>query len=163
VANAALKSIWNREYLSDQFARRGVDRGRLALQGPADHFAFLEYYDRIDVALDAFPYNGGTTTMEAIWQGVPVLTFDGDRWASRTSQSLLRRTHLAEFVTKDIPSMIDFAIRLAHDPAAPARLNEMRRQMRERLQESSACDTRALAKNMERLYHTVWTRQTVSV
>jgi protein O-GlcNAc transferase len=158
LANAALKSIWNRQYLADQFARRGVDRDRLTLEGPADHFAFLQHYDRIDVALDAFPYNGGTTTMEAIWQGVPVLTFEGDRWASRTSQSLLRRTHLGEFVAKDATAMIDFAIELARDRSAPARLSELRRQMRQRLRESSACQARALAQNMERLYHLAWAR-----
>jgi protein O-GlcNAc transferase len=160
VANASLKSIWNRQYLLDQFARRGVDPSRITLEGPADHFAFLHHYDRIDVALDAFPYNGGTTTMEAIWQGVPVLTFEGDRWASRTSQSLLRRTHLGEFVAKDIPTMIDLAVRLARYPSAPSRLSEQRRQMRQRLRRSSACDTHALAQSMERLYQMVWTRQT---
>jgi protein O-GlcNAc transferase len=163
VANTAMKSIWNQKYLFDRFARRGVDRGRLTLLGPADHFTFLQYYDRIDIALDAFPYNGGTTTMEAIWQGVPVLTFEGDRWASRTSQSLLRQTHLTEFVAQDIPGMIDFAVRWARDPIRSTRLKEMRRQMRERLQASSACDPRALAKNMERLYHVVWKKQPVTM
>lgn len=101
LANPALKSPHNRNYVEARFEERGVAPGRLTLRGPADHMEFLRYYDSIDVALDAFPYNGGTTTMEAIWQGVPVLTFDGDRWASRTSQSLLRNSHLAEYVTAD--------------------------------------------------------------
>ncbi len=94
LANTALRSIHNRSYVLERFTERGVDAERLILEGPAEHFAYLEKYNRIDVALDAFPYNGGTTTMEAIWQGVPVLTFAGDRWASRTSQSLLHETPL---------------------------------------------------------------------
>ncbi len=107
LGNSTLKSIHNRQYVADQFAILGVEKDRLTLFGPADHYRFLQYYDQIDVALDAFPYNGGTTTMEAIWQGVPVLTFDGDRWASRTSQSLLRRTVLGDFVAGDARAMVE--------------------------------------------------------
>ena len=82
------------------------------------------------MALDAFPYNGGTTTMEAIWQGVPVLTFHGDRWASRTSQSLLRRTHLQEFVADGVEGMVDYAVELAQSRDTPRRLDDLRRTMR---------------------------------
>ena len=156
LANTTLKSAHNRNYLANLFAARGIEEDRLDLCGPADHMAFLHYYDRIDVALDAFPYNGGTTTMEAIWQGVPVLTFDGDRWASRTSQSLLRRTHLAAFVTESVGAMVEQAVALAADPGTPVRLSELRRSMRERLQQSSACDAAALARGMEALYRDMW-------
>jgi protein O-GlcNAc transferase len=152
LANAALKSIHNRQYVLDRFAQRGVDTDRITLCGPADYFTFLSYYDRIDVALDAFPYNGGTTTMEAIWQGIPVLTFDGDRWASRTSQTLLRRTHLKEFVADNVEGMVDLAVNLALSPGAFQRLAEIRRQMRTDLRASSACDTPELARSMERFY-----------
>ena len=155
LANTALKSIHNRRYVADQFTRRGVEPSRITLCGPADHVTFLQYYDRIDVALDAFPYNGGTTTMEAIWQGVPVLTFEGDRWASRTSQSLLRRTHLGEFVADDVQGMVDLAIRLARRPDTPQWLADLRRHMRPCLQASSACDTPALARAFEQFYTAV--------
>jgi predicted O-linked N-acetylglucosamine transferase (SPINDLY family) len=155
LANTALKSLHNRRYVAWQFTRRGVAPERLVLCGPADHVAFLKYYDRIDVALDAFPYNGGTTTMEAMWQGVPVLTFDGDRWASRTSHTLLHRTHLAEFVADDVRQMVELAISLARSPDTPLRLSDLRQQMRSRLQASSACDTPALARSMERFCRAV--------
>lgn len=55
LANTALKSIHNRRYVANQFTRRGVESGRITLCGPADHVTFLQYYDRIDVALYAFP------------------------------------------------------------------------------------------------------------
>jgi predicted O-linked N-acetylglucosamine transferase (SPINDLY family) len=118
----------------------------------------LKYYDEIDVALDAFPYNGGTTTMEAIWQGVPVLAAAGDRWAARTSQTLLRRTHLAEFVAPSTPPMpgtprmIDAAVALASDRATPSRLAALRQSMRDRLRASPACDTTALARALEAFF-----------
>jgi protein O-GlcNAc transferase len=156
LANAALKSPQNRQYVVDRFADRGVGEETLLLCGPADHMAFLRYYDRIDIALDAFPYNGGTTTMEAIWQGLPVLTFDGDRWASRTSQTLLRRTHLGEFVADSAGAMVERAVAMANDPETPSRLGALRHGMRERLSLSSACDAGALAGGMEALYREVW-------
>lgn len=152
LANRALQSTCNREYVCRQFADRGVAAERIVLLPPAEHYEYLSYYDRIDLALDAFPYNGGTTTMEAIWQGVPVLTFDGDRWASRTSQTLLRRTHLADFVAPGPREYIETAVAIARDPQTPSRLATLRSEMRERLLQSLACDTAALAREMERIY-----------
>lgn len=151
LANSALKSVQNREYVANQLAQRGVDIERIALCGPADHLRFLEYYDQIDVALDAFPYNGGTTTMEAIWQGVPVLTFNGDRWASRTSQSVLRHTPFGQFVAKDPASLVDLAVEIARQPAA-ATLSKLRRHARQELKDCPPCDGPYLAKSMQRLY-----------
>lgn len=152
LANVALGSAENRRWVAGQLERRGVVRDRLDLLGPADHATFLGYYGRIDVALDAFPYNGGTTTMEAIWQGVPVLTFDGDRWASRTSQTLLRRSHLAGFVADDVAGMIEKAVSLAASPGTPAELASLRAEMRDRLAAAGACDSAGLARGMERIF-----------
>lgn len=152
LANTALKSPGNRQYVQAQFARRGIDPERLLLRGPAEHYPYLQYYDQFDVALDAFPYNGGTTTMEALWQGLPVITCAGDRWAARTSQSLLRRTHLGEFVTGDVAGYVALAVQLAVAAGTPRRLHELRRTMRTRLSASSACDTAALARALETCY-----------
>ena len=157
LANTMLKSKCNREFVIEQFSRRGVAPDRLELCGPAPHWEFLKYYDRIDVALDAFPYNGGTTTMEAIWQGVPVLTFDGDRWASRTSQTLLRRCHLKEFVTGDAAGMVQTAVDLTQDPQSRTKLGTLRSEMRTRLAASPVCNAAAMARGMERLYGQIWT------
>ena len=155
LANSALKSVHNREYVTEQFQRRSVARERLTLRGPADHFAFLRHYDDIDLALDSFPYNGGTTTTEAIWQGVPVLTFDGDRWASRTSQSILRHAHLGQFVAKSVQTYVEMAVNWARDTATPGRLKDMRTTMRPNLQSSPVCDADALTREMEAAYRTV--------
>ena len=133
--------------LAAQARDPGEEPPRLA--GPADHEAFLRTYDEIDIALDPFPYNGGTTTSEAIWQGVPVVTFHGDRWASRTSASILRAAGLERFVAPGIEEYVALAVRLAQ---APAELAEYRRTMRERLLASSACDTALFARHMESLY-----------
>jgi len=152
LGNSFLKSRENGRWLLGKFAERGVDAERITLLPPADHLGFLGHYDRIDIALDAFPYNGGTTTMEAIWQGVPVLGFDGDRWASRTSQTLLRRSHLAEFVAGSVDGMVALACALAADPGTPERLAELRASMRGRLAGELLCDGSALAGSMEAIY-----------
>ena len=152
LGNTALDSACNRDYVADRFTQRGIDATRLELRGHADHRTFLEYYNAIDIALDTFPYNGGTTTMEAIWQGVPVVTFDGDRWASRTSASILARTHLAGFVAADVQGYVRIAVELANDPIVADRLRRLRISMRELLADSAVCDTRALARAMESLY-----------
>ncbi|MGE5345364.1 MAG: hypothetical protein ACM3JH_05360 [Acidithiobacillales bacterium] len=155
LGNATLASEGDRDHLLGELESRGVDAERVRLRGPAVHAEFLRYYDEIDVALDAFPYNGGTTTIEAIWQGVPVLTFAGERWASRTSASLLARTHLGEFVTRDRAEMVQTGVALARDPGIASRLAGLRRSMRRKLRDSVACDGRGLAREMERVYRDI--------
>ncbi len=152
LANRELKSLCNRQYLLDQFQSRGIAPQRVTILPPASHYEFLKYYDLIDLALDTFPYNGGTTTMEAIWQGVPVLTFSGDRWASRTSASILRNSHLTQFVVDDCEAYIRLAIEFATNSNRLDSLREMRRAMRDSLVASPACDSLHLAHEMESLY-----------
>jgi protein O-GlcNAc transferase len=156
VGNAALGNDGNRRYLLRRLSDRAVDPERVTLLGPADHLGFLRYYDMIDVALDSFPYNGGTTTTEALWQGVPVLTFEGDRWVSRTSASLLRAGGLDRWVSPDRHAMVDTAAELARDPATPGMLEGLRSGMRRRLGRSSACDCTGLTRRLETLYREMW-------
>ncbi|MPZ29665.1 MAG: hypothetical protein GEV13_01480 [Rhodospirillales bacterium] len=142
----------NRDHLRARLAARGVAGERVDLEGGAPHFDFLQSYDRIDIALDTFPYNGGTTTTEALWQGVPVLTYAGDRWAARTSTSLLRAAGLDVWVASDEEDLLAKASALAHDPATPACLAALRAGMRARLAASAACDTAGLCLALEQIY-----------
>jgi len=153
IRNAFLGSRSNRQFLRDRIERRGIDGERVSLEGPAPHFEFLDTYGRIDIALDAFPYNGGTTTTEAIWQGLPVVAWRGDRWVSRTSATLLEAAGLDELVADDVTGYIDLATQLAQDIG---KLKTMRRNMRKKLLASRACDTVSFAKSMEALYREMW-------
>jgi len=134
------------------FRDGGIPAERLCLEGPAEHYDFLRTYDRIDVALDTFPYSGGTTTSEAIWQGVPVVTFAGDRWVARTSASILRAANLGEFVGRSVGEYISMAVGMANSPGRSEFLGELRRNMRSQLARSPVCDTAGFARNMERIY-----------
>lgn len=152
LSNRTLGDASNRAWLLDRFAGHGIDAERLVLEDGAEHFEFLRTYDRVDVALDTFPYNGGTTTAEALWQGVPVLTYNGDRWAARTSRSLLLAGGLGEFVAADAAGFERTAIAVANAPDTPARLAALRAGMRDRLRRSAACDVKALCRSLETLY-----------
>ncbi len=156
--NAALADDGNRSYVHDRFDKLGIEGDRILLEGPADHFAFLETYNDIDAALDTFPYNGGTTTMEAIWQGVPVLTFYGDRWASRTSATILRNAALEHLVAGDVDRYIQQAIRLGSDPQSSHKLKETRMKMRPGLLQVSIVNVQRLAESMESQYRAIWRR-----
>ncbi len=155
IKNRALEDSSTRADLLDRLARFGVHAARITLDGQAEHFDFLRAYERIDIALDTFPYNGGTTTMEALWQGVPVLAFNGDRWAARTSRSLLLAAGLQDWVLPDAESYVQHAIALAVDPGTPARLAILRGELRDRLRASAACDSAGTCSAMEAFYERV--------
>jgi predicted O-linked N-acetylglucosamine transferase (SPINDLY family) len=154
--SVALGSARNRDFVIEQFVRQGIGPDRLELEGPDEHFAFLTRYAAIDLTLDTFPYNGGTSTMESLWQGVPVLTFDGDRWVSRISASLMREAGLAEYVAPDREGYIARAVALASDPETPTRLASLRRTMRDRLGKASVCDCERLTRDIEAIYQRLW-------
>jgi len=153
--NRALSEACNRKALLERFRRYGPAADRVLLRGPAEHRAFLAAYADIDVALDTFPYNGGTTTTEALWQGVPVLTFQGDRWASRTSASLLQAAGLGEWCLPDLRAYVERAVSLANAPATCRELAQLRSEMRRRLRHSAVCDTAGLCRSLESLYRQV--------
>ncbi len=147
-----LRRPQNVDWLRHEFVARGVPADRVELDGPAEHFTFLQKYAAIDVALDSFPYNGGTTTMESLWQGVPVVCFAGDRWGARIGASMMRSAGLPEFVAADADGYVNLAVQLANDPATPARLRELRATMRDRLRASRLGDVTAFTRELEAAY-----------
>jgi protein O-GlcNAc transferase len=142
----------NRSAVFGRFARFGVTRERVTLEPPAEHYEFLKSYARVDIALDTFPYNGATTTTEALWQGVPVVTFNGDRWVSRTSRSLLRAAGLAEWVMQSREEYVERAIELGNSPETPGKLAALRKVLREQVARSAVCDTKGLCAELEQHY-----------
>ncbi len=152
IKNPTLDEASCRADLLRRFSARGVEAGRLSFSGRSEHFAFLQQYDEVDIALDTFPYNGGTTTTEALWQGVPVLTTAGDRWAGRTSRSILVAAGLGGWVARDLDGFVAEGIRLARDPATPAALTALRSGMRAGLAASPVCDSAGLCRALEAIY-----------
>jgi protein O-GlcNAc transferase len=139
-----------RDLLLSRLAQRGVSADRVELIAWLPNAAaHLDLYRRIDVALDPFPYNGTTTTCEALWMGVPVVTLRGDRHRARVGASLLSQLGLTDWIADSSESYQDVAIRLAGDTRA---LTELRSSLRPRMQASSLCDSAAFARKMEAAY-----------
>lgn len=114
--------------------------------------AHLREYDEIDLALDTWPYNGTTTTFESLWMGVPVLTMTGTGHASRTGAAIMGRLGLNRFIAASRRDLVGKATALA---AAPELLTELRRKLRPLLADSSLCDGRRLAAELEEFYRSV--------
>jgi len=139
----------------ERFDRCGVARERVDLRGPSSHAELLGHYAEVDIALDPFPYNGGTTTCEALAMGVPVITVRGDRFVSRVGATILHHAGLDSLIARDEAEYIEKAVELA---AQPEPIAEMRAGMRARLACSTLCDTVGFTRNLENAYRTIWRR-----
>ena len=130
-----------------RFAAHGIAPERLLLRGwsakLAEHFAA---YGEVDVALDNFPFNGGTTTCHALWMGVPVVSLAGQRQASRMGLSILTAAGRAEWCSEDAGRFAEIAASLAADTAS---LAEIRAGMRGQLQTSALMDAAAFTASRE--------------
>lgn len=142
--------------IMDAFAARGVasERIQLLTQEPSAR-AHLTLYNQMDVALDTFPYNGTTTTCEALWMGTPVVTFEGQSHAGRVGATLLHRIGLSELVARDREGYIETASALGRDLS---RLARIRQGLREKLLKSPVADGARLARELEAAYREMWIR-----
>jgi predicted O-linked N-acetylglucosamine transferase (SPINDLY family) len=143
-----------REIARQMFAESGVPRDRLTLSGWEGNLAeHLRMYHDIDVALDPFPYNGTTTTCEALWMGVPVIALSGRTHVSRVGRSLLTAVGLDSLVADAHDDYVAIAVGLAGDEA---RRRELRRTMRERMQTSPLMDSARFTADLEAAYRQIW-------
>ena len=138
------------------FAAQAIDPGRLELLGNSPHVDLLAEYNRMDLALDPFPYCGGLTTCEALWMGVPVITCPGETFASRHSLSHLSNVGLTETIARDLDEYVELAVSLAGDLP---RLAALRAGLRPRMAASPLCDGRRFAANLMSLLHDLWQRR----
>lgn len=154
VKNPSLTDTPTRERYRTLFESLGVDAARVILRGHTPtQAAHLALYGQVDIALDTFPYNGTTTTCEALWMGVPVITLAGSRHASRVGTSLLANVGLNELIAKDQDEYVAAAFSLARDLPRLARL---RAGLRQRLMDSPVCDAPGFAKKIEEAYRRMW-------
>jgi predicted O-linked N-acetylglucosamine transferase (SPINDLY family) len=132
----------------------GINKGRVEiLQATKEMAEHLSLYERVDIGLDPFPYNGTTTTCEALWMGVPVITLAGNRHAGRVGVSLLTNVGLPELIAKDENEYLDIAVKLAGDPS---RLADYRATLRQRMAASPLCDGPAFSRRFEGALRAAW-------
>ncbi|HEY0847256.1 MAG TPA: tetratricopeptide repeat protein [Noviherbaspirillum sp.] len=138
-----------------RFSGHGIGEDRLQMEGPSPRAAYLAAYGRIDIALDPFPFTGGTTSMESLWMGVPVLTLAGDRFISRQGVGLLMNAGLPDWVAAD-PE--DYVARAVQHAADLTRLGELRQGLRQHVLHSPVFDATRFATHFEAALRGMWTR-----
>lgn len=131
----------------------GVPEERLHFEGGAPRSELLAAYGQVDIGLDPFPYGGGITSLEALWMGVPVVTLQGNRYASNVTPSLMRRLALDSFVADSRSRYVEIATEWAQQRA---RLAEIRNGLRERLETSPICDAPAFTLQLETAFRRAW-------
>jgi len=145
-----------RRELSEFLQERGIADERLVLLGHATSvYQQLQGYDEIDVALDTFPYNGTTTTCEALYMGVPVVSLAGPTHVSRVGASLLHAVGLPGFAVTSVDEYRAAALALAADVP---RLMGLRRTLRDQMLASPLCDGPAAAQGVGQLFRHIWRR-----
>ncbi len=141
------------EKVHGKFAALGIAPERIVLKPPSGHSDMFMEYGEIDIALDPFPYNGGITTFEALWMGVPVVTLAREGVVARQSASALTNLGLTDLIHETIPSYIEGVVKLASDKQ---RLVELRQLIRPTMEHSPLCDIHAFVGDLEHLYRRMW-------
>jgi protein O-GlcNAc transferase len=142
-----------RQRTLDLVERAGIKRDRLKFVGKVPLYDYFKQYEQIDIGLDPFPYTGGTTTCDALWMGVPVVTLAGRTGVGRSGVSILRNIGLLELIADSPEQYVQTAAGLANDLPW---LSELRRTLRDRMQGSVLMDAPRFARHIEAAYWGMW-------
>ena len=149
-----LESVPMTQYIHHQFMTRGVLVSQLRIQGDdASHVEHMARYNNIDIALDPFPYNGTTTTLDALWMGVPVITLAGASHVGRVGVSQMSNLGLQELIAKNQDDYVNIAVELAGNIE---KLSALRNGMRERMLASPLMNVERFTRNLEQGYEQMW-------
>lgn len=138
---------------AELFAAQGIARERLILRGPSGLAEMMQEYGDIDIALDPTPYNGGTTTLQALWMGVPVVALSGGNFVSRMGASFMTTLGQPDWVAANEDAYVAAAVALAVD--CP-QLRGQRVQLRAQMEASALCDIARYVAHFEALLQRMW-------
>jgi predicted O-linked N-acetylglucosamine transferase (SPINDLY family) len=142
-----------RDRLVKAFEASGVSPDRLILEGPCSRIEYLAAYQRIDIALDTFPYPGGTTSIEGLWMGVPFVTRRGDRFVAHQGEMLARNVGLPDWIAHDSDHYVEVA---NHHASNLQGLNRLRTELRAKALMSPLFDAPRFARNFEQAMKSLW-------
>lgn len=151
---AGVSSEAKRASISGVMGQSGIDAGRFHFEPRVDLAGYYELYNRVDVAMDTYPYGGGTTTFDALWMGVPVVTASGDLPVSRSAASIIGALGLDQWIAADVEGYVETAAGRARQLDEIARL---RRSLRHQLSASGFMDTRRFVGDFEAALRRMWT------
>jgi protein O-GlcNAc transferase len=144
-----------RQRAQELLAGEGVDTDRVTFVGERSRGEYLKLYQEIDIGLDPFPYNGHTTSLDALWMGVPVVSLVGATAVGRGGLSILTHVGLPELAAQNVEQYVHTAAALAADLP---RLAELRATLRERMRRCPLMDAPRFARGMEAAYRQMWRR-----
>jgi protein O-GlcNAc transferase len=139
--------------MAQRFARHDITASRLMLEPPVIRPDYLKPFNRVDIALDPFPYPGITTSVECLWMGVPFVTLAGKTFMSRQGLGLLSNAGLADWVAADGDDYVKLAARRAADLPS---LQQLRQELRPRLRASPIFDAESFARHFESAMRGMW-------
>jgi protein O-GlcNAc transferase len=142
-----------RQGTRERFAAHGIKPERLILEAYVPRTNYLAAYQRVDIGLDPFPFPGGTTTAEALWMGIPVLTLAGERFLSRQGVGLLMNAGLPDWIATDTRDYLARAVSHASDLQ---RLASLRRGLRKQVLDSPVFDAPRFARHFEAALREMW-------
>ena len=152
--NRSLDNPRLKQLILDELCKHGADAKRVELRSPdISSIEHLNGYNLLDIALDSFPYNGTTTTCEALWMGVPVIALAGNNHVSRVGVSQMTNLGLPELIARDTNDYVNIAVALANDVP---RLAALRSGLRERLKNSPLMNVPRFTKNLEEAFDLIW-------
>lgn len=141
--------------VTNTMAELGIAAERLMIEGPSGHSELLKAYNKVDIALDPWPYSGGLTTCEAMFMGVPVVTYPGPTFAGRHSATHLTNAGLGQLVANSWEEYAELVLNLASDID---NLNDIRKHLRNALLESPVCDAPSFARHFSNAMRAIWQR-----
>jgi predicted O-linked N-acetylglucosamine transferase (SPINDLY family) len=143
----------HRQQTLDFLRREGIEEPRIEFYEPRPRRQYLELHHSVDIALDPFPYNGHTTSLDALWMGVPVVSLAGERAVARAGLSQLTNIGLPDLVALSEEDYVRIAVRLASDLP---RLDELRATLRSRMEASALMDASRFVRQVEAAYRAMW-------
>lgn len=150
-----INSAENHSYfqlIKERLERQGCPLDQITIM-PRKRSNQFVLYNKIDISLDPFPTVGGTTSMDALWMGVPLITLAGAQFAARMGVTILKNAGLPELIAKDVDEYISLAVNLATDKE---RLKAIRHNLRDRFAASPAMDQKSFARDMDEAYRGMW-------
>lgn len=154
VKNSALRDAATVQRFIDMFNDNSIESDRIELvPSTVTHTEHLKVYNRVDIALDSFPYNGTTTTCEALWMGIPVVVMTGEQHSGRVGMSILHRVSLDEFVANDEDGYVEKAMLISSNIEKLARLRCV---LRDRMAASPLCNSAGFSLSLENAYREMW-------
>lgn len=139
----------------ERFAAEGIDAKRLSFRHRANTPVYLQQHHQVDICLDTFPYSGATTTINALWMGVPTLTIAGDSMQGRGSVAWLSQLGVTQYIARDPDDFVQRALTLSEDLDA---LSQLRSVLRERCLNATAIQPAIVAASLSTALRTMWRR-----